>query len=217
MEVNRRKLLEEVMRRLIEGDLAMVWALSTQFGEELARVIRRHLRSMGRLDVVTDPGRVEGMVIDVALWFFDHGAGYDPATSLPWVWADKPIRSLVAAEVGHRSVELDTVNEDRASAPAGPSGSAVAELRALADREPSVALLIEAAEEVGSERDALVHLEYRMQRALGDPSPSHTVADMVGLGAANIRQIDTRMRKKVARLISVDDRFRPLEELAWLN
>ncbi len=31
MEVNRRKLLEEVMRRLIEGELAMVWALSTEF------------------------------------------------------------------------------------------------------------------------------------------------------------------------------------------
>jgi hypothetical protein len=214
MEVHRRKLLEEVMCRLIEQELDMVWALSTEFGEELAGVIRRHLRSMGRLDVLTDAGRVEGLVIDVALWFFDHGAGYDPAASLPWVWADKPIRSLVAAEVGHRAVELEPALEGQVSVPAG---SAVAELGALADREPSVALLIEAAQTVGSERDALVHLEYRVQKALGDPSPSHTVADMVDLHAANIRQIDTRMRKKVARLISADDRFRSLEELAWLK
>ncbi len=214
MEVNRRKLLEEVMRRLIGGELEMVWALSTRFGEDVARVIRRHLRSMGRLDVLTDAGRVEGMVIDVALWFFDHGAGYDPAASLPWVWADKPIRSLVAAEVGHRAVELEPALEGQVST---PSTSVVAELGALANSEPSVALLIEAAQEVGSERDAQVHLEYRVQKALGDPSPSHTVADMVGLHAANVRQIDNRMRKKVAGLISADDRFGPLKELTWLK
>jgi len=214
MEVNRRKMLEEVMCRLTEGELAMVWTLSTQFGAELSRVIHRHLRSMGRLDVLTEPGRVEGMVIDVSLWFFDHGAGYDPTATLPWVWADKPIRSLVASEVGHRSVEFDSSLEGQASVPAE---SSVAELRALADSEPCVALFIEATEEVGSERDALVHLEYRVQKALGDPSPSHTVADMVGLQAANIRQIDTRMRKKVQRLVSVDDRFHSLKESAWLN
>jgi hypothetical protein len=70
-------------------------------------------------------------------------------------------------------------------------------------------------EHVGSERDATVHLEYRVQKALGDPSPSHTVADMVGLQAANNRQIDNRMRKKVAELVQLDDRFGPLKELAW--
>ena len=214
MEVKRRMLLEEVMRRLIEGDLAMVWALSTEFGEEVARVIRRHLRSMGRSEVITEPGRVEGLVIDVALWFKDHGSGYDPSASLPWVWADKPIRSLVAADVGHRTVEFEPAIGE--ALPATVDGS-VAELRELAERDRSVALLIEAAEEVGSERDATVHLEYRVQKALGDPSPSHTVADMVGLRAANIRQIDTRMRKKVAELVELDDRFRPLKELAWLS
>jgi hypothetical protein len=40
---------------------------------------------------------------------------------------------------------------------------------------------------------------------------------MVGLQAANIRQIDTRMRKKVAHLVSSDLRYRPLKELAWLK
>lgn len=216
MEANRRKMLEEVMRRLIEGELDMVWALSTQFGEDVARVIRRHLRSMGRLDVVTDPGRVEGMVIDVALWFLDHGVAYDPATSLPWVWADRPIRSLVAAEVGHRVVEFEPALEGQVLQ-RPTTGSAVAELQALADAEPSVALLIEAAQAVGSERDATVHLEYRVQKALGDPSPSHTVADMVDLQAANIRQIDNRMRKKLAKLILANERFQPLKELSWMK
>jgi len=207
------------MRRLIEGELAMVWALSTEFGEDIARAVRRHLRSMGRTEVITEPGRVEGLVIDVALWFLDHGAAYDPAASLPWVWADKPIRSLVASEIGHRSVEIKAAEFEPALAESeAPSlDPAVVELRSLADREPTVALLIEAAEHVGSERDAKVHLEYRVQLALGDPSPSHTVADMVGLQAANIRQIDTRMRKKVAHLVSSDLRYRPLKELAWLK
>lgn len=59
--------------------------------------------------------------------------------------------------------------------------------------------------------------ECRVQKALGDPSPSHTVAELVGLEAANIRQIDTRMRKKVERLIGDDERFESLKELAWLK
>jgi hypothetical protein len=40
---------------------------------------------------------------------------------------------------------------------------------------------------------------------------------MVGLQAANIRQIDNRKRKKVAELVRLDDRFGPLKELAWLK
>ncbi len=133
MEATRRKMLEEVMRRLIEGELAMVWALSTEFGEDLARVIRRHLRSMGRSEVITEPGRVEGLVIDVALWFLDHGTAYDPSASLPWVWADKPIRSLVAAEIGHRTVEFEPALAEGEAPSLDP---AVVELRSLADREP---------------------------------------------------------------------------------
>lgn len=214
MEANRRKMLEEVMRRLIEGELAMVWALSAEFGEDIARVVRRHLRSMGRGEVIAEAGRVEGLVIDVALWFLDHGSAYDPAASLPWVWADKSIRSLVAAEIGHRSVEFEPAIGE--ALPAVPDSSGV-ELRELAERDRSVALLMEAVEQVGSERDATVHLEYRVQKALGDPSPSHTIGDMVGLQAANIRQIDNRMRKKVAELVKLDDRFGPLKELAWLK
>ncbi len=218
MEGERRTLLEEVMRRLIGGELEMVWALSSRFGEDLAKVIKRHLHSMGRGEVAAEPGRVEGLVIDVSFWFLDHGSAYDPAGSLPWVWADKPIRSLVAAEVGHRSVEFDAAAFEPAADCAPQSlDPAVVELRSLAESEPTVALLIEAVEQVGSERDANVHLEYRVQWALGDPSPSHTVAGMAGLEAANVCQIDTRMRKKVVRLASSDERFGPLKELSWLK
>ena len=218
MQVERRKLLEEVMRRLIGGELEMVWALSAEFGEDLAKVVKRHLYSMGRGEVIAEPGRLEGLVIDVALWFMDHGKAYDPAGSLPWVWAAKPIRQLVSDEVGHRSVEFDAAGFETASDGVAPSlEPAVVELRTLAASQPTVALLIEAVEIVGSERDAKVHLEYRVQWALGDPSPSHTVAGMAGLEAANVRQIDTRMRKKVVRLASADERFGPLKELAWLK
>ncbi len=214
MEAKRRALLEEVMRRLIVGELEMVWALSTEFGEDLARVIKRHLHSMGRGEVAAEEGRLEGLVIDVALWFLDHGSAYDPSASLPWVWADKAIWSLVSDEVGHRSVEFEPALAQQVAPSLEP---AVVELRSLAESEPTVALLIEAVEIVGSERDAKVHLEYRVQWALGDPSPSHTVAGMAGLEAANVRQIDTRMRKKVVRLASTDERFGPLKELAWLK
>lgn len=217
MEAKRRALLEEVMHQLIRGELAMVWVLASEFGGELSRPIKRHLHSMGRGEVIAEPGRLEGLVIDVSFWFMDHGSAYDPSGSLPWVWAEKPIRSLVAAEVGHRSVDIDDVESAVASIEAPSLEPAVVELHSLAESEPTVALLIEAVEIVGSERDAKVHLEYRVQWALGDPSPSHTVASIAGLAAANVRQIDTRMRKKVVRLANTDERFGPLKELAWLN
>ncbi len=219
MEAQRRRNLEEVMRRLIEGEVAMVWALSTQFGSELGRVVCRHLRSMGRTDVISDAGRVEGLVLDVAFWFLDHGAAYDPASSLPWVWGDRPILALVGREVGHRSVELDSA---RAGAnvceiePASTSPTIPASFEVIAAAEPTVRLLLEAVQSVGSERDAAVHLEYRTQCAFGDPSPSHTVADLCGLQAANVRQIDRRMRKKVLQLATTDRRYVSLRELAWL-
>ena len=180
-------------------------------------MVKRHLHSMGRGEVAAEAGRVEGLVMDVALWFLDHGSAYDPAGSLPWVWADKPIRQLVSAEVGHRSVDIDAAEFEPVVDEGAPTlEPAVVELRTLAESEPRVALLIEAVETVGSERDAKVHLEYRVQWALGDPSPSHTVAGMAGLEAANVRQIDTRMRKKVVRLADTDERFGPLKELSWL-
>lgn len=219
MKAERRKLLEEVMRRLIVGELEMVWALSTEFGSELARPVTRHLHSMGRGEVASDADRVGNLVMDVAFWFLDHGSAYDPSGSLPWVWAEKPIRSLIAAEIGHRSVAIDAAEFGSAVASIEEPSlePAVVELRSLAELEPTVALLIEAVEIVGSERDAKVHLEYRVQWALGDPSPSHTVASMAGLEAANVRQIDTRMRKKVARLANADERFGSLKELSWLK
>lgn len=217
MEAKRRALLEEVMHQLTRGDLAMVWALATEFGSELAGPIKRHLHSMGRGEVANEPGRVEGLVLDVSFWFLDHGSAYDPSGSLPWVWADRPIRSLVGAEVGHRCVGLEEVETTSVRSQQAALAPAVVELHSLAESEPKVALLIEAAEIVGSERDANVHLEYRVQWALGDPSPSHTVASISGLEAANVRQIDTRMRQKVVRLANTDERFGALKELAWLN
>lgn len=218
MEKERRALLEEVMRRLAEGELAMVWVLVTEFGPELERAVRGHLRAIHRYEVAGEPGRLEGLVTAVALWFHDHGSAYDPTGALPWVWARKAIRALVSDEVGHRCDDIDSAEVRAELEAAAPSlDPSAIELRDLAEREPTVALLIEAAEEVGSERDAKVHLEYRVQWALGDPSPSHTVAELSGLAAANVRQIDTRMRKKVARLVSVEERYEPLKELAWLN
>jgi hypothetical protein len=66
----------------------------------------------------------------------------------------------------------------------------------------------------GCRLDSII-LEYRIQRALGDPSPAHVVAREFGLTPANVRQIDCRMRKRVAALISSTPRFATLREVRW--
>ena len=90
------------------------------------------------------------------------------------------------------------------------------DLVSLADREPVAELLLTAIDEVASPRDRQVHIDYRMQHADGDPSPSHTVAEMHGLGAANVRQIDRRVRTKLRALVDADPGYAALGGLPWL-
>ena len=83
-------------------------------------------------------------------------------------------------------------------------------------RFPTVALLDEAIEVVANERDRRVHLEYRIQKRSGDASPAHTVAAEFGLTPENVRQIDSRVRRRLRALIDTDARFAVLAGLGWL-
>ena len=90
------------------------------------------------------------------------------------------------------------------------------ELQRLARREPVVALLWTAIGAVASPRDRRVHIQYRLQKGMGDRSPAHTVAAEFGLQPDNVRQIDHRVRRKVRALIERDEVFAPLRDLYWL-
>lgn len=220
MHPTRRPRLEEVMAGLAARDLACLWALVTEFGDELARPVRSVLIEMGRRDVLAEPGRVEGMVLDIALHLFDHGARWSPTGgALPWVWADRAVRSIVARDVGHRGAELEHGREDHPQhAEPHEVGVPAPEptLDELAAVEPTIGLLAAAMARVGSDRDRAVHVEYGIQRAAADPSPAHTVAELFGLKPDNVRQIDHRMKGKLRHLAETDEEYRDLGGLRWL-
>lgn len=220
MHPTRRLRLEETMCRLGAGDPAAVWSLVEDFGDDLARVARSLISSAGRRDVFDDPGRIEGIVIDIALHLFHEAGSWNPeGGALPWVWARRAIEKIVYADLGHRSVEIDELDRDRSAASTEAPAIAVevdATLAVVAERDPAVAKLIEAISLVGSERDAAVHTEYRVQRAAGDPSPANTVAAEFGLQPANVRQIDARMKRKLRHLAETDSTYSEIGALRWL-
>jgi len=90
------------------------------------------------------------------------------------------------------------------------------DLAGLAAREPVVALLWAAIQCVASPRDTDVHIQYRIQKRLGDRSPARTVGAEFGLAPDNVRQIDRRVRRKLGLLIERDPTFGALRELPWL-
>ena len=220
MHPAKRLRLEETMCRLGAGDAAAVWSLIDDFGDDLAKVARTIISATGRRDVLDDPGRVEGIVVDIALHLFQEAHAWDPqGGALPWVWARRAIEKIVYADLGHRSVELDDLARDHSgAAPAAPSlvVEVDATLAVIAERDEAVAKLVEAISLVGSPRDAAVHTEYRIQHAAGDPSPANTVAESFGLRPANVRQIDGRMKRKLRQLAEDDSSFSEIGDLRWL-
>lgn len=220
-----------LMAQMAAGDPAAVFALVASFGGRLAGVVRRQLFAFGRRDVAADPHEVDYLVQSAALVLFDRAASWSPDGALPWTWAERAIRAEVVAYLGHPSVELDPDHLEagrRAPAPPGTahlpldgvpgdrSGPAAAEFDDLVARIPTVALLDQAIDAVASERDRRVHLEYRIQKRSGDASPAHTVAAEFGLTPENVRQIDSRVRRRLRALVASDPRFADLRHLGWL-
>lgn len=229
MHPTRRVRLEDTMSRLAAGDPAFIWSLVEDFGDDLAGVVRATVGAAGRREVLSEPGRVEAMVFDIALCLFEQAASWDPdGGALPWVWARRAIDQIIWADLGHRCIELDELvvgpppgagpPEARSGggAPAIDESLAEVTLLDLAVHDRRIARLIEAIGAVGSDRDGAVHTEYRIQRASGDPSPANTVADAFGLQAANVRQIDARMRRRLRHLAATDSSFSEIGDLKWL-
>jgi hypothetical protein len=212
--------LEEIMSQLAANDRAFVWSLVEDFGDELAAVVRYNVASIGRREVLREEGRIEALFLDVAVLIFSVAPSWKAdGGALPWVWARRPIQQLVSAELGHRVDELDEATQLLAEALTQSEGMAEGQavaVQTLAGTHSVVASLVDALRTAGSERQVAIHIEYGTQRALGDPSPAKTVGAMFDMKPDNVRQIDSRLRKRVRELVANDPSYADLAGLRWL-
>jgi hypothetical protein len=219
--------LVELMVTMAEGDQSAVFALVEEFGGSIAAVIRGQLASYGRRDLLRDPEEVTGLVHTAAFEILDRAGAWDPTGAPPWVWARRAIRAAVVTQIGHAVAEgdADRLAGDLGGGQGGDLDDVLAvdldgdldvDLDRLAVSNPRVGLLLDALTAAASRRDQLVVRQFLIQKALGDPSPSHTVAAELGLSPDNVRQIVRRVRRRVRALQSTDDRYRALGGSGWL-
>jgi hypothetical protein len=223
------------MAALAAGEHHRVVELVDDFGGQLRAAVHRHLRSFGRHDLVGRSDDVDYLVWTAALVVLDRAASWDPAGAMPWTWADKAIRSAIGQDIGHATLPFDDVDPygDAPNAPPPPpppphaaggdlpvaagSDDGLAELRALGRYDDRFLLLVEALGIVGRARDRAAHVQYGVQKHLGDPSPALTVGREMGLRPDHVRQIDRRMRVRLQRLAQDDPRYGPLIGLGWFD
>lgn len=210
--------LVTLMAAMAEGDQGAVFALVADLGHHLAGTVRAQLRSYGRHDLLRDPDEVGGLVYTAAFEILDRAGSWDPDGAPPWVWARNAIRAAVVREIGHASVDLETdLLVDRTDDLGHPD-----ELDELdpfdprGARDPRLRLLGEALTRSATARDQVVVRQFLLQKAYGDPSPSHTVAHDLGLSPDNVRQIVSRVGRRLRELLAGDDRYRLLGESGWL-
>ena len=208
------------MVRMARGEAAAVFELYDDFGARLAAVMRAHLGAVGVRGAARE--EVDGLVMDACLELFAcAGAWRADGGALPWTWAATRLRGLAARWVGLHADELDEGaldDGDGVGAPgpapwSGDEGSAYDVLREASRNHALAALLLDGLGRVGSPRDQAIVLELRLQAELGDPSPSHTVAAGLGASPEAVRQVSSRMRRRLRRLADSDQRFAPLADL----
>jgi hypothetical protein len=220
VEAADQDLLEHCMERMAAGDAAFLFTFARHFAPHVANVVRRDLAEMGRRDVLADADELNALVGDACHVIFGRAGGWRPGGALPWTWAARAIRSEVARSIGHRTVTVDGPDAPQlAEAPSEPTpdGSLGADdFAALARRHPRVALLADAVAQLGTARDQRVFIQYRLQKELGDPSPSQVVAREFGLTPANVRQIDCRMRRKLAAIVATTPDYAELRDVRWI-
>ena len=125
------------------GAPAAWWSFHETFEAKLRAVVLANVRSMHRPDIVRDAERIDSLTADAAMVIFDRAAGWKPGGAKPWNWAARAIRSMIAAEIGHRQVELgndDTLRGEAGSAPVMSDAAPAAEQKKEAVRAQSCAL-----------------------------------------------------------------------------
>lgn len=206
------------MAAMAAGDEAAVFSLYGEFHGQLAAFMGRELRRLG-LDHVR-PEELDGMVIDACFVLFDCGSAWKPeGGALPWTWAARRLAGVASDWVGQHADELDADRTEeeshRAPAPAaGEDGEAELDvLSRMAVHHAGCALVLEALERVATRRDQAILLELRAQLAAGDPSPALTVAARHKVSCDVVRQAACRVRRRLSRLATEDQRFAALADL----
>lgn len=194
--------LSELMDAMAQNDAAALFVFIDEFGPQLAATVRSILGSVGRRDANRCPTDVEFLVLSAGLVIYDRAAGWDCDGAVPWLWAYRAIRAEVIGWLGHPRVEFISEFHGPRSADRQPVCADVT-FRDLAAHRADIAEWITVVEGLTTERNANVHIEYQTQKSLGDPSPAHTVGREFGLRPANVRQIDRRVRSKLAKLQGV--------------
>jgi len=186
-----------LMTAMAQGSADALFELIDRFGNELERVVRGILSSLHRRDIARSSDHVASLVVSAGFVLFSRASGWNPDGSLPWVWAYRSIRAEIVKDVGHPTFEFDPALGEAVTPDVRNTADHAIDLEALATHHDGVAAWISALDDVASDRDRGVHLEYQVQKRLGDPSPAVTVATMFDLRPANVRQIDRRVRMKL--------------------
>lgn len=213
----REAQLAEVMGRLAAGDEAALFDLRTNFESELATAVRSVAHKRGaRLDSQEVSDLVTDLVVELArhasAWRAERGAP-------PWVWARHRVGAVVDRHIGQYATSLDAEGfRELADSPerawtSGRDRSVREMLETLASEHPVVELLLEAVELVASGRDASLYFELSYQAASGDPSPANTVAQLLDMQPAAVRQQHSRVRRRLQALAAEQPRYAPLAQL----
>ncbi|MCB1015409.1 MAG: hypothetical protein KDB10_09890 [Acidimicrobiales bacterium] len=215
-----RARLADLMGRMAADDRSAVFELYAEQGHRVAGAMRSHLASLGVPGVARED--LDGLVMDACLALYDCAGAWRPdGGALPWTWAAARLRAIAIRWVGLHADELDEAVLERED-PAGaapvaggraPEGRAHELLRGLARHHAGAALLLDGLAQVGSPRDQAIVLELRLQGDLGDPSPSHTVAADFAVSPDAVRQVNSRIRRRLRRLADRDERYAPLAAL----
>jgi hypothetical protein len=203
------------------GRIEAAFHLREEFAGSLRHAVRRALRAR---QVELPVSEVEELVADAALVLFEHAGAWRPeGGALPWIWAQHRIVNAVDRHIGmfvdalddDRLARWEAADVDRGHQPApGDEPASFELLESMAADDPRLRALAEALTEVATPRDREMWLEMRVQEVLGDPTPAASVARGHGVSAAAARQQRHRVGVRLRDLVSSDERFATLADLA---
>jgi hypothetical protein len=217
--------LAAIMDRLAQGDEAAVVALYERFRGRIAGAVQRVAAIRGARLRTDD---LEGVVVEVCFELARVAGAWSPdGGALPWVWARHRVANVVDRELGQWTEPLDEqqlshVVDD--AAPDPDSESAPARdvpmwpvLERIAADHHGARLLLDALERSGiSRRDRELWLEYVCEKAVGNPAPATTVGPVFAMKESTVRQAARRVRQRVHRLATTDERYAALAGLPVL-
>jgi RNA polymerase sigma factor (sigma-70 family) len=210
--------LAELMARIAAGDGVALFQLLELHRASIRATVVRSLR---KLSTRVEVALLDELVAETMLVIRDTAGSWRPeGGALPWVWAERRIHQRISAYIGQHAVELDESldnTDTRAGVASDRDEDEWQTLQFLAARDERVALLRVALEQVTTVRHRAILLAYEALKTDGDPSPSHTLGEELGLSPANVRQIVRRTKVKVHNLVHSDDRFAAIRDLPILQ